>query len=106
LGARTPRARRTDWHGAFEPAQPKGLLLPFRAGMAALATSVEEPARGVHAGPFVGWTRSTIIALLVGRQILTVRENVSLTKDLEHRVVQLRASEQRFEALVQQSSDV
>jgi diguanylate cyclase (GGDEF)-like protein/PAS domain S-box-containing protein len=106
LAARTPSARRTDWQDSFEPARPKGILLPFVAVLAALATSVEELARGVHSGPFVAWTRSTIIALLVGRQILTVRENVSLTKDLEIRVVQLRASEQRFEALVQQSSDV
>ena len=33
-----------------------------------------------------------IIALLVGRQILTVRENVSLTRDLEHRVYSCAAS--------------
>jgi PAS domain-containing protein len=58
----------------------------------------------------VFWTRSAIIALMVGRQFLTLLENVSLTRHLEARVAartaELRASEQRFQALVQHSSDV
>ena len=61
-------------------------------------------------GPFVSWTRSFIIAALLLRQILTVLENHSLASRLEARVAErtaaLHAGEQRFEALVQHSSDV
>jgi diguanylate cyclase (GGDEF)-like protein/PAS domain S-box-containing protein len=48
--------------------------------------------------------------LIVGRQLLTLLENRSLTRNLEARVAdrtaKLFASEQRFHALVQHSSDV
>jgi diguanylate cyclase (GGDEF)-like protein/PAS domain S-box-containing protein len=58
----------------------------------------------------VSWSRSAIILLIVGRQLLTLLENRSLTRGLEARVesrtAQLRESEQRFQALVQHSSDV
>ena len=47
---------------------------------------------------------------MIVRQLLTILENLSLTRHLEARVdertTELRASEQRFEALVQHSSDV
>jgi PAS domain S-box-containing protein len=61
-------------------------------------------------GPFVGWVRSFIIVALVGRQVLSLLENSSLARHLEARVIErtaeLRASEQRFQALVQHSSEV
>jgi len=47
-----------------------------------------------------------IIAAMVVRQVLTLSENRTLTRHLEDRLVELRASEQRFESLVQHSSDV
>ena len=43
---------------------------------------------------------------MVVRQVLTLSENRSLTRHLEDRLVELHGSEQRFEALVQHSSDV
>ncbi len=50
------------------------------------------------------------MALLVARQVLTLRENAVLTRDLEqrveHRTAELRASQGRFSALVQHSSDL
>ena len=56
------------------------------------------------------WIRSFIILALIGRQVLSLLENLSLARHLEARVVErtaeLRASEQRFQALVQHSSEV
>ena len=59
---------------------------------------------------FAGWCRSFIILALVGRQVLSLLENLQLARHLEARVIErtteLRASEQRFQALVQHSSEV
>src|SRR6266571_839282 len=52
------------------------------------------------------WIRTAIVLALVARQIVTLSENLSLTKHLNARLRDLRASEKRFEALVQHSSDV
>ncbi|GAB3839412.1 hypothetical protein GCM10027610_045170 [Dactylosporangium cerinum] len=100
-------------HEAENPAaltRPLGLMLPYIAVLGALVTSSLEVLRhGAH-DPVVSWTRSAIILLIVGRQLLTLLENRNLTRDLEDRVeartAELRASEQRFQALVQHSSDV
>ncbi len=58
----------------------------------------------------MAYTRSALILLIIGRQLLTLRENRNLTRTLEARVAdrtaELFASEQRFHALVQHSSDV
>ncbi|BCJ55137.1 hypothetical protein Asp14428_66120 [Actinoplanes sp. NBRC 14428] len=95
---------------AGEGSQPFGVLLPYVAVVAALITSVVWFARTGQNSAFVAYTRSTLILLMVGRQLLTLRENRSLTSDLEARVAartaELSASEQRFRALVQHSSDV
>ena len=89
---------------------PVGAMLPSAAVMLALLTSVVEIVRTGHAESFVSWARTAIIALLVARQILTLRENRDLTQHLEQRVaertVELAASRERFAALVQHSSDV
>ncbi|GAA3914536.1 putative bifunctional diguanylate cyclase/phosphodiesterase [Actinoplanes auranticolor] len=93
-----------------EGAQPFGVLLPYVAVLAALATSIIWFARTGQASPFVAYTRSALILLIVGRQLLTLLENRGLTRNLETRVAdrtaELYASEQRFHALVQHSSDV
>ncbi|MEU0554455.1 EAL domain-containing protein [Dactylosporangium sp. NPDC006015] len=90
--------------------RPLGVMLPYIAVLGALCTSTFEVLRhGAH-DPVVSWSRSAIILLIVGRQLLTLLENRNLTRDLEDRVeartAELRASEQRFQALVQHSSDV
>jgi diguanylate cyclase (GGDEF)-like protein/PAS domain S-box-containing protein len=94
----------------IEATRPLGLLLPYAAvGLAILTTSVEYVRHGYGSG-FVFWARTFLIVAMVVRQVLTLRENLGLTKHLESRVVErtteLRASEQRFHALVQHSSDV
>jgi diguanylate cyclase (GGDEF)-like protein/PAS domain S-box-containing protein len=78
--------------------------------LGALLTSILFYAKTGHTNLFVAYTRSILILLIVGRQLLTLRENRDLTRTLEARVAdrtaELFASEQRFHALVQHSSDV
>jgi diguanylate cyclase (GGDEF)-like protein/PAS domain S-box-containing protein len=96
--------------GAGEGRQPFGVLLPYVAVLAALLTSIVWFARTGQNSDFVASARSALILLIVGRQVLTMRENRHLTRTLEARVAErtaeLRASERRFHALVQHSSDV
>ncbi|WP_433604184.1 putative bifunctional diguanylate cyclase/phosphodiesterase [Dactylosporangium sp. CA-139114] len=109
LAARRPEPAHTE-QDEHALTQPLGVMLPYLAVLGSLVTSVFEVLRhGTH-DMFVSWSRSAIILLIVGRQLLTLLENRSLTRGLEARVeertAELRASEQRFEALVQHSSDV
>ena len=83
-----------------------GLLLPYAAVFLALLTSSFDFLTSGATDPIVHWIRTFIIVSLVARQVLTLLENSSLTQNLRSRVVALRASEQRFQALVQHSSDV
>ncbi len=86
------------------------MLLPYVAVGIAMAVSSVELFQTGGTEAFVAWTRTLIVVLMMGRQCLTLLENLSLTRHLEARVddrtAELRASEQRFEALVQHSSDV
>jgi diguanylate cyclase (GGDEF)-like protein/PAS domain S-box-containing protein len=90
--------------------QPVGILLPYVAVLAALLTTIIWYAKTGQSSVFVAYTRSVLIFLIIGRQLLTLRENRNLTRTLEARVAvrtaELFASEQRFHALVQHSSDV
>ena len=105
LAARAPGAAKVE-EDVDDVQRSMGLLLPYVAVVLATVTTFVELGRGSHFGPFVGWDRSLLISLLVARQVLTMRENVALNRSLEARVIEVRASEQRFEALVQHSSDV
>ncbi|XVU23770.1 putative bifunctional diguanylate cyclase/phosphodiesterase [Actinoplanes sp. CA-054009] len=109
LAAAKPVPPATDDEEA-DNGQPVGILLPYVAVLAALLTSVVWYAKTGHSNLFVAYTRSALILLIVGRQLLTLRENRNLTRTLEARVAdrtaELFASEQRFHALVQHSSDV
>jgi diguanylate cyclase (GGDEF)-like protein/PAS domain S-box-containing protein len=110
LAARKPVASATEDDGEAAEGRPLGLLLPYFAVAIGLASSSVELLRSGSAEPFVSWLRSLIIVLMVMRQILTMLENLSLTRHLEARVAErtteLRASQQRFQALVQHSSEV
>jgi len=106
IASRAPAAADAQQLKEGDVQRSMGLLLPYVAVVLATITTFVELARGASFDRFVSWDRSMIIALLVARQVLTLRENVSLTRDLEANVVEVRASEQRFEALVQHSSDV
>jgi diguanylate cyclase (GGDEF)-like protein/PAS domain S-box-containing protein len=87
-----------------------GLFLPYLAVLGALAVSTVAQLQHGPLGLFVSWIRSFIILALVGRQVLSLLENLSLARHLESRVsertAELQASEQRFHALVQHSSEV
>ncbi|MFI5893589.1 putative bifunctional diguanylate cyclase/phosphodiesterase [Actinoplanes sp. NPDC051513] len=111
LAATKPIPAATDEeHETTDGGQPIGILLPYVAVLAALFTTVVWYAKTGHSNLFVAYTRSALILLIVGRQLLTLRENRDLTRTLEARVAdrtaELFASEQRFHALVQHSSDV
>ena len=110
LAALKPPGRTRAPETERETAQSYGVLLPYAAVVAAVVTSIIELAINGRSDTFVSWNRLVIMLLLVGRQSLTLLENRSLTRGLESRVAdrtaKLRASEQRFEALVQHSSDV
>ena len=110
LAATKPITAGDDESGPAEGNQPVGILLPYVAVLAALVTTVVWYAKTGHSNLFVAYTRSALILLIVGRQLLTLRENRHLTRTLEQRVAdrtaELFASEQRFHALVQHSSDV
>jgi diguanylate cyclase (GGDEF)-like protein/PAS domain S-box-containing protein len=90
--------------------RPFGVLLPYVVVLASLVTSVVWYVKTGHSDLFVAYIRSALTLLIIARQLLTLRENRSLTRTLEQRVdgrtAELLASEQRFHALVQQSSDV
>jgi diguanylate cyclase (GGDEF)-like protein/PAS domain S-box-containing protein len=109
LAARRPAAQpRPD--ADDNDTRPLGVLMPYIAVLGALGTSIFEFVKYGKLDQFVSWNRSAIIVLIVGRQLLTLLENRSLTRHLEQRVAartaELQASEQRFSALVQHSSDV
>jgi diguanylate cyclase (GGDEF)-like protein/PAS domain S-box-containing protein len=53
----------------------------------------------------LGWDGAALITLLTVRQALALRENFSLTSELDSRTAELRSSEARFRSLVQNSSD-
>lgn len=86
------------------------ILVPYLAVLAALASSVLFHLQTGAVHPFLAWSRSFLILLIVGRQLLTQLENRALTRTLESRVAErtadLHAREQWFEALVRHSSDV
>jgi diguanylate cyclase (GGDEF)-like protein/PAS domain S-box-containing protein len=86
------------------------MLLPYASVLTALSASIVQVIITGRVDAFISWNRSSLILLIVLRQLLTLLENRSLTRGLEARVAdrtaELRASEQRFQALVQHSSDV
>jgi PAS domain-containing protein len=110
LAARCPDRAPTETPGdGTAGKQPIATLMPYAAVILALVVSVVWYSRSGGGDAFVQWSRSLLILLIIGRQLLTLLENRHLTRNLEDRVAtrsaELQASEQRFEALVQQSSD-
>ena len=89
---------------------PLGSLLPYAAVVAALLTSASRCCAPASPTWWCPGSRTGIMVLLVGRQILTLLENQLLTRTLEDRVhartAELTASRERFVSLVQHSSDI
>jgi len=106
LAGLRPRPVVAELDDSGEEARMFGILLPYVAVGLALVTSSIEILRTGQTDIIVSWCRTFIIAAMVVRQVLTLSENRWLTRHLEARLTDLRASEQRFESLVQHSSDV
>ncbi len=110
LAALLPERTEADAMSTARKTKTFGLLVPYVAVVAAVATTIVDKLRGGIGSTFASWDRSLLIMLMVGRQVLTMLENRALTRGLEARVAErtqeLTASEQRFRALVQHSSDV
>ena len=98
LAARKPAVAASPERDEDEGSQPLGLVLPYAAVALALLTySAGMLFDSFELDAVTSWLRSGIIALLVVRQILTMRENLWLTRHLEARVAErtaeLRASQ-------------
>jgi len=110
LAARKPESDGVNEEEAATSVDRMGLFLPYIAVVGAVAVSTIAQIQEGILDSFAAWCRSFIILALVGRQVLSLLENLSLARHLEARVVErtaeLRASEQRFQALVQHSSEV
>ena len=102
--AATPRPRQEA------PERRSAVLLPYAAVVLAVSVAAFRQLTADSLDPFLVWNTVALILLVVLRQVLSVLENLSLTKDLEARVqdrtAELHQSEQRFRSLVQNSSDV
>ncbi|MCD5353528.1 putative bifunctional diguanylate cyclase/phosphodiesterase [Kineosporia mesophila] len=87
-----------------------GLLLPYVFILGATGLSLVIPAITGTDEHGTRWIQAGLILLMVARQLFSMRENLALTRELEHRVVartqELDTSHQRFRALVENSSDV
>jgi PAS domain S-box-containing protein len=84
-------------------------FMPYGLVAVAGAVAVTEIIRSGTLEPFLLWDGLSVVVLLVVRQLLTIMEDLTLNQTLEARVqrrtAELRAREERFRALVQNSSD-
>ena len=90
--------------------RPLGMLLPYLILLVSVVVSLiitRVSGRPDSVGPGI---RSSLIVLLIARQVLTLQENSRLTRHLERRVdertSELKLSQERFRALVEHSSEV
>ncbi|GIE94992.1 putative bifunctional diguanylate cyclase/phosphodiesterase [Paractinoplanes rishiriensis] len=98
---------------AAEPAQDElrmlTVLLPYVVVTVGLVVGIIHLGTGGPPSGFGTWTRSLSILLIVARQAILVLENRGLTHRLELRVTaraaELHDREQRYRALVEQSTD-
>ncbi|MBU2669368.1 EAL domain-containing protein [Actinoplanes bogorensis] len=85
------------------------LLLPYLAVLGAVVSGTVWLAAGHTSSAVFTWCRFLSIALIVLREVILVLDNRQLARRLEERVTgrtaDLATSEQRFRALVDQSSD-
>jgi len=85
------------------------VLLPYVVVVVGLVVGLVRLALGGTPSAVGTWTRSICVGLIICRQALLMLETRRLARDLEDRVGrrtgELQAREQRFRALVEQSSD-
>jgi diguanylate cyclase (GGDEF)-like protein/PAS domain S-box-containing protein len=84
-------------------------LVPYAVVITSLGLSIIWLFLGGATSPAGTWSRSAAMLLIVLRQVLILFDNRRLTQQLESRVTartaELQTREQRFQALVEQSSD-
>ena len=102
-------APRPEVEQSEEIGRSLGQLLPYGAAVAAIIISGVDVLKSHRPDAFLVVLRTILVLGLVGRQLLALAENRGLTRRLEQRVrertAELKASQQRFEALVKHSSD-
>jgi diguanylate cyclase (GGDEF)-like protein/PAS domain S-box-containing protein len=96
--------------GVERRGQRERTLLPYIPVLIALCLVGVRAARGSVLEGFLLWNALALFFIVVVRQVLTLRENRSLTHDLETKVQErtheLRSSERRFRSLIRNASDV
>ena len=85
-------------------------LLPYVPAVAVLVMKVARAVAGATPADFLFFNWVAVVVFLMVRQVLTLRENQSLTCDLEAKVeartLALSRSEERFRSLIQNVSDI
>ncbi|MFI5955040.1 diguanylate cyclase domain-containing protein [Cryptosporangium sp. NPDC051539] len=76
---------------------PPYTLLPYLPFSLAIATAVVVSFTPAGLGPVIVVTTSSLVMLVMGRQLMTTRENVALTARLEATVAELRLREEELE---------
>ena len=89
--------------------RPIAAILPYAAVLITLSVGVYWLVSGGRTSAVGSWSRSSLILLIVLRQVLILLENRRLARRLEDRVseraAELEARTQAFSALIEQSSD-
>ncbi|MDP9826204.1 putative bifunctional diguanylate cyclase/phosphodiesterase [Kineosporia succinea] len=87
-----------------------GLLLPYFFIVVAITVSLVVPEITGIRDETTRWIQAGLILLMVVRQLFSMQENQTLATGLEHRVTErtqeLEVSHKRFQALIENSSDV
>jgi diguanylate cyclase (GGDEF)-like protein/PAS domain S-box-containing protein len=87
-----------------------GVLLPYGAVVVAIGLAAAQKVTAGEIDPVLFWGMLGIVAIVVARQLITLLDNLSLTRNLEAKVgartAELARSEERHRSLVQNSSDV
>src|ERR1035441_5771880 len=96
--------------GVERRGQRERTLLPYIPVLIALGLIVVRTAKGGVLDGFLLWNALAVFFIVVVRQVLTLRENRSLTHGLEikveERTRELQSSERRFRSLIRNASDV
>jgi diguanylate cyclase (GGDEF)-like protein/PAS domain S-box-containing protein len=109
LGALWAAGRPSSIRQEDERISRANAFVPYGPVAVAGAIAVTEIARSGAMEPFLLWDGLFVVIVLVGRQLLTIMEDLTLNHTLEARVerrtAELAQREERFRALVQNSSD-
>ena len=86
------------------------IMLPYAAFPPGMVLAAVGGVQGESLGPVLTVTGMVVLVLVLVRQMLVLRDNIALNRDLEAKVevrtAELARSQERFRSLVQNSSDV